>query len=91
MTRGLRLIGTPEQIADELEIWAAEGVGGFNIVYALLPGTFADFIDHVVPVLQHRGLMQRDYAPGTLREKLFGIAQLPERHPARKHRRSPGG
>jgi len=92
MTRGLRLIGTPEQIADELEIWAAEGVGGFNIVYALLPGTFADFIDHVVPVLQHRGLMQRDYAPGTLREKLFGAsAHLPERHPARKHRRSPGG
>jgi FMN-dependent oxidoreductase (nitrilotriacetate monooxygenase family) len=91
MTRGLRLIGTPEQIADELEVWAAEDVGGFNIVYALLPGTFADFIDHVVPVLQDRGLMQRDYAPGTLREKLFGNAHLPDRHPARRHRRTPKG
>jgi len=87
MTRGLRLVGTPEQIADELESWAAEGVGGFNIVNLLLPGTFADFIDHVAPVLQQRGLMQRDYAPGTLREKLFGrAAHLPETHPARKHR-----
>jgi FMN-dependent oxidoreductase (nitrilotriacetate monooxygenase family) len=90
MTRGLRLIGTPEQIADELEVWAAEGVGGFNIVYALMPGTFADFIDHVGPVLQDRGLMQRDYAPGTLRDKLFGNAYLPDSHPARRHRRSQG-
>jgi FMN-dependent oxidoreductase (nitrilotriacetate monooxygenase family) len=90
MTRGLRLIGTPEQIADELAIWAAQGVGGFNLIPMLLPGSFADFIDHVAPVLRARGLMQRDYAPGTLREKLFGAAHLPERHPARRHRRSPG-
>ena len=84
------MIGTPEQIADELELWAAEGVGGFNIVYALLPGTFVDFIDHVVPVLQARGLMQRDYAAGTLRDKLFGSAYLPDSHPARRHRRTQG-
>ena len=45
---------------------------GFNIVYAVTPGTFADFIESVVPELRRRGLVQSDYAPGTLREKLFG-------------------
>jgi hypothetical protein len=37
-----------------------------------------------VPVLQDRGLMQRDYAPGTLRGKLFGsaISRPPSRAPA---------
>lgn len=87
MTRGLRLVGTPEQIADDLAAWAAEGVSGFNVMPILSPGSMEDFVDHVVPVLQRRGLMQRDYAPGTLREKLFGAAaHLPESHPARRYR-----
>jgi hypothetical protein len=37
----------------------------------------------VVPELQTRGVMKRAYAPGTLREKLFGgAARLPASHPA---------
>jgi hypothetical protein len=58
-------------------------------MYAVTPGSFEDFIDHVMPVLADRGLAQREYGPGqTLREKLFpdGGPQLPERHPARSHR-----
>jgi hypothetical protein len=48
---------------------------------------YEDFVDHVVPVLQHRGLMQREYAGGTLRHKLFGRGdRLPERHPAARYR-----
>jgi hypothetical protein len=41
-----------------------------------------------VPALVERGLMQREYAPGTLREKLFAGRGpfLPDRHPARAHR-----
>ena len=69
---GQFLVGTPEQIADRFQAWHEAGVDGFNIVYAVTPGTFADFIEGVVPELRRRGLVQSDYAPGTLREKLFG-------------------
>jgi hypothetical protein len=60
---------------------------GFNIAYMVTPGTFKDFIDGVVPVLQRRGLMQTDYGEGTFREKLFGKgrARLPDRHPASRY------
>ncbi|MEK8174400.1 LLM class flavin-dependent oxidoreductase [Streptomyces sp. M19] len=60
--------GTPEQIADEIESWAAAGVDGFNLVPVTTPGWFTHFVDHVVPVLRDRDLIQSEYAPGTLRE-----------------------
>ncbi len=84
---GQFLTGTPEQIADTLQTWHEAGVDGFNIVYAVTPGTFADFVEGVVPELRRRGLVQSGYAPGTLREKLFGRARLPARHPAAAYRR----
>jgi alkanesulfonate monooxygenase SsuD/methylene tetrahydromethanopterin reductase-like flavin-dependent oxidoreductase (luciferase family) len=41
----------------------------------------------LAPVLQQRGLMQKEYAEGSLRHKLFGRGdRLPERHPAARHR-----
>ena len=86
MASGRFLTGTPEQIADKLESWHEAGVDGFNVVYAVTPGTFADFIEGVVPVLRRRGLVQSAYAPGTLREKLFGQAKLPDCHPAAAYR-----
>ncbi|MDV3124989.1 LLM class flavin-dependent oxidoreductase [Mycobacterium sp. 21AC1] len=82
-----RIVGTPEQIADRLEQWQDAGVDGINIRYITTPGSFEDFIDHVVPELQSRGLAQTEYAPGTLRDKLFGVGpELPDRHPARQWR-----
>ncbi|WP_263999002.1 LLM class flavin-dependent oxidoreductase [Mycobacterium yunnanensis] len=82
-----RIVGTPEQIADELEQWQDAGVDGVNIRYITTPGSFEDFIDHVVPELRTRGLAQSEYAPGTLRDKLFGAGpELPQRHPARRWR-----
>ena len=82
------LVGTPEQIVDTFEEWVEAGVDGFNLAYAITPGTFADFIDGVVPVLQKRGLMQKEYQEGTLREKLYGKdrARLGEDHPAATYR-----
>ena len=50
--------GTPEQIADALEEWQEAGVDGFNLTYSVTPGTFVDFIDGVVPVVQARDLIQ---------------------------------
>jgi long-chain alkane monooxygenase len=86
----LRVVGTPEQVADELQTWTDAGVDGINLMYHTTPGSFVDFIDGVVPVLQERGLVQREYAPGTLREKLTDGADGPrinERHPAAAVRR----
>jgi long-chain alkane monooxygenase len=83
------LVGAPEQIADQLEEFIAAGVDGFNMSYAVMPGSFEDFIDGVVPVLQQRGRMQSEYAEGTLREKLFPHIgpRLGAPHPAAECRR----
>ena len=87
-----RLVGTPGQIADQLEAWQAAGVDGVNILFTTLPGSLEEFVDHVVPELQARGLAQREYAPGTLREKIFGKGpRLPASHPGAAHRRTPEG
>jgi FMN-dependent oxidoreductase (nitrilotriacetate monooxygenase family) len=83
-----RIVGTPETIADQVEIWAQTGIDGFNIIQWDIPGSFADFSDYIAPELQRRGLMKREYAPGTLRERLFPGRgpRLPERHRAAGYR-----
>jgi FMN-dependent oxidoreductase (nitrilotriacetate monooxygenase family) len=83
------LVGSPERIADTLETWTEAGVDGFNLSFATMPHSFEDFIDGVVPLLQRRGRMQREYAPGTMREKLFPgrAARLTAPHPAALVRR----
>jgi hypothetical protein len=65
-------------------------VDGFNLAYAITPGTYVDFVEGVVPVLQKRGLMQTEYQEGTLREKLLGrgYARLRDPHPAAQYRQS---
>lgn len=84
--RNSRVVGTPETIADQLAQWRDAGVDGINVVNATIPGSYVDFVDHVIPVLQDRGLAQREYAPGTTRAKLFGSDLLPESHPAAQYR-----
>ena len=87
--RGPVVVGSPDEVADELQSWVAEtDVDGFNLAYAVTPETFADFVDLVVPELQRRGAYKLDYAPGTLREKLYGQgrSQLPDSHPAARLR-----
>ena len=88
-----RVVGTPEQIADQIQAWQDAGVDGLNIQYVTSPGTFEDFADHVAPVLRKRGLLQTGYGPGTLREKFFpgNGPFLPDDHPARRIRRAAFG
>lgn len=82
-----RIVGTPEQIADHFELWRAAGVDGILLMNIEIPGTYTEFVDHVVPVLQARGLSQREYAPGTLRHRLTGRGdRLPSTHPAARYR-----
>jgi len=85
-TEGTRIVGTPEQIAVELEQWREAGLGGVNVINATRPGSYVDFIEHLTPLLQARGLQQREYTPGTLRRKLFGSDLLPGSHPGARYR-----
>jgi long-chain alkane monooxygenase len=75
-------------VADLLQEWVEDtDVDGFNLTYAVAQETFADIAEHLVPELQRRGAYKRDYAPGTLREKLFGRGdRLGEDHPASGYR-----
>lgn len=81
-----RVAGTPEQIADQLELWQQAGVDGINVINWHLPGSYEEFNEHLLPVLQQRGLAKREYRPGTLRQKLFGSDRINERHPAARYR-----
>ena len=86
------IVGSPATVADELERWVDEAdITGFNLAYAVTPGTFVEFIDLVVPELQRRGRYWHDYDEGTtLREKIYGPGQTRVRddHPAAVYRRA---
>ncbi|WP_411844124.1 LLM class flavin-dependent oxidoreductase [Salinicoccus sp. HZC-1] len=82
-----KVVGTPEQVADELEAMANIGdADGFNIIQAASPVTFEDFIELVIPVLQERGSYRTEYEASTLRENLFGKGKvrIPENHAAKR-------
>lgn len=65
------LVGGPKEIADRLEeMFVNRGCDGFVVAASYVPGSYADFVDHVVPELQKRGLFHKDYAGTTLRENL---------------------
>jgi long-chain alkane monooxygenase len=71
------VVGTPAQIADEIEAWIDEaGVDGFNLVRTVSPEGLEHFVELVVPELQRRGLHKRAYAEGNWREKIFGRASV---------------
>lgn len=78
--------GTPDQIADKLVEWQAAGVDGINLINWRLPGSYEEFNELLLPTLQHRGLAKKEYAEGTLRQKLFGHDHLNERHPGSTYR-----
>jgi FMN-dependent oxidoreductase (nitrilotriacetate monooxygenase family) len=68
---GLEFTGTPEQFADLIERWLTEGASdGFTLQPATLPGSLELFVDHVVPILQKRGLHRSEYSSSTLRGHL---------------------
>ncbi|MCK0198711.1 LLM class flavin-dependent oxidoreductase [Ancylobacter sp. 6x-1] len=85
------MVGDPGQVADRLEAFAqATDVDGFNLCYAVLPESFEDIADLLVPELTRRGRYKRSYGSGTLREKLFGRARLDCSHPAGRLRCASG-
>ena len=83
------MVGSPEQVAGELESRIAEtGLDGFNLTRIVTPESYVDFIEWVIPELQRRGSYKTAYDEGSLREKLFqGEAHLPEQHTGSAFRR----
>ncbi|MCA8926521.1 MAG: LLM class flavin-dependent oxidoreductase [Alphaproteobacteria bacterium] len=76
-------VGTGAEVAEQMIAWAdTTGVDGFNLAYAIMPETFEDLVDSVVPELQSRGRFKTAYREGTLRDKLFGRPRLAAPHPA---------
>jgi hypothetical protein len=62
-------------VADVLESYlAGDACDGFVIAATHVPGAYADFVEHVVPEIQRRGLFHTDYAGATLRQNL-GLAE----------------
>jgi FMN-dependent oxidoreductase (nitrilotriacetate monooxygenase family) len=64
-------IGTPEQVASEINRFVQEDASdGFILVPHLTPGGLDEFVDRVVPLLQERGVFRTEYTGATLREHL---------------------
>ena len=67
-----QVVGTPEQVAAEIErIWRETGCYGFNLSPTTNPDSVDDFVDHVVPILQKRGVFRSAYEGETFRENLM--------------------
>jgi FMN-dependent oxidoreductase (nitrilotriacetate monooxygenase family) len=83
--RGHRVVaGTPEQIADQIELWFTSGAAdGFNIMPPALPGGLEDFVEQVVPELRRRGLFRTEYSGHTLREH-YGLERPTSQYHARE-------
>lgn len=64
------LIGTPEQVADQIERWYRTGAADGFMLIANLPGLLESFVNGVVPILRERSLFRREYEGATLRDHL---------------------
>ena len=81
------MVGSAATVADELQSWVEQSdVDGFNLTRIVVPESLEAVVDVLVPELQARGVFKTAYAPGPLRQKFFGDARLPARHPAARHR-----
>ena len=83
------LVGGPKTVADEMERWVdVGGIDGFNLAYAITPGTFEDLVEFIVPELQRRGRVRTSYEGDTLRENLLDGTSpyAADDHPAARYR-----
>ncbi|SCU85731.1 LAFA_0D17414g1_1 [Lachancea sp. 'fantastica'] len=84
------LIGTPQEVALEIQNWVdISDIDGFNFAYTVLPQSFEEIVDKLLPELEKLGLFWHDYPESsdsskylTFREQLFGDTYLDKTHPA---------
>ncbi|MDR3473610.1 MAG: LLM class flavin-dependent oxidoreductase [Devosia sp.] len=64
-------IGTPEKVADELELWVDQGAAdGFVLGFQVITQGLDDFEAQVLPILEQRGRHSRELIGATLREHI---------------------
>ncbi|GAA4228258.1 NtaA/DmoA family FMN-dependent monooxygenase [Actinomadura meridiana] len=64
-------IGTPQSVADQIDTFVqTDAADGFVFVPHLTPGGLDDLVEHVVPLLQEKGVFRADYTGPTLRDHL---------------------
>jgi N-acetyl-S-(2-succino)cysteine monooxygenase len=79
---GLDFTGTPEQLAELMIDWFEAGAcDGFTLMANVLPDELERFVDHVVPILQRRGVARSEYLGTTLRDH-FGLPRPAPRRAA---------
>lgn len=70
-TGGHTFVGTAAHVADAMDTFVqSDGSDGFVLAPYLTPGGLDDFVDHVVPRLQDRGVLRTEYETTTLRGHL---------------------
>ena len=82
-------VGTPDQVADQIEHWLDDvDIDGINLLQYHTFDTARDFIELVVPVLRERGRLRSSYDESeSLRDRIFGEGdRLPERHHGARYR-----
>jgi FMN-dependent oxidoreductase (nitrilotriacetate monooxygenase family) len=68
----VQMVGTPAQVADQMEAYVdAVGGDGFMLSPIYSPGAIEEFVDLVVPELQRRGRLRREYTGTTQRDHLM--------------------
>ena len=66
-----QFVGTVRSVADQMEAFLhTAGGDGFMLSPIYCPGAIEEFVDLVVPELQRRGLMRREYRGRTMRDLL---------------------
>ena len=85
-----RAVGSGKTVADVMEMWVREaGVDGFNLSYAICPGTFEDMVRWLWPELKRRGVLVDRFEGGSMRECYLRDGKGPrarEGHPAKAFR-----
>ncbi len=67
-----QVIGTPQAVADQLEVFMDEGhADGFMLLATYTPGCFEEFVDHVIPELQRRRRYRTRYPSNILRQNIL--------------------
>jgi len=70
-------VGSADTIATTInDLVQADASDGFILVPHITPGGLDPFVDHVVPLLQERGVFRTEYTGTTLRDHL-GLSPLP--------------
>jgi FMN-dependent oxidoreductase (nitrilotriacetate monooxygenase family) len=82
-----QFFGTPAQVAERMAAWFADEAADGFVVFETMPGQLELFVDHVVPLLQSKGLFRTAYEGETFREQL-GLPFPVNRYTAARQARS---